>query len=109
MGAQLLTSWPPVSDSVRRLAADRNRRFCKALHEEIGGCRLRYVAIAVVARRGGLEEREAVVLATDLAAAGYLRLDIKGPPYQELPGSATLTDKGWRALSMRVARGRRSA
>lgn len=85
---------------VRRLSADRNLRFCQALHEAAAG-RLRYTTIAALAGRLGLDERETIALAADCAAAGYVQLDVKGPPYAQSPGSATLTDKGWRAVAKR--------
>ena len=85
---------------VRRLPAERNQRFCRALYEAPTG-RLRYTTIAVIAARLGLEEREAIGLAGDCAAAGYVKLDVKGPPYAQLPGSAMLTEKGRRAVSKR--------
>jgi len=44
------------------------------------------------AGRLGLDEREAIALATDCAAAGYVQLNVKGPPYAQSPESATLTD-----------------
>ena len=89
--------------SVGRLSADRNRRFCRALYETSAG-RLRYTTIAALAGRLGLEEDEVIVLAADCVAAGYVKLDVKGPPYVQLPGSAMLTDKGWRAVATRSPR-----
>ena len=81
---------------MRNLSAGRHRRFCQALHEA-GARRLRYTPIAALAGRLGLDERETIALAADCAAAGYVQLDVKGPPCTQLPGSAKLTDKGWRA------------
>ena len=89
--------------SVGRLSTDRNRRFCRALYETSAG-RLRYTTIAALAGRLGLEEDEVIVLAADCAAAGYVKLDVKGPPYARSPGSAMLTDKGWRAMATRSPR-----
>jgi len=86
--------------SVGRLSADRNRRFCRALYETSAG-RLRYATIAALAGRLGLEEDEVIVLAIDCVAAGYVKLDVKGT---QLPGSAMLTDKGWRAMAKRSPR-----
>ena len=60
--------------------------------------------IAALAARLGLEEDEVIVLAADCVAAGYVKLDVKGPPYVQLPGSAMLTDKGWRAVATRSPR-----
>jgi hypothetical protein len=69
------------------------RQFCEALHEETGG-RSRWTIIVAVAKRMDMDGREAVLLAADCAAAGLVRLDIKGPPYRLLPASAILSEEG---------------
>jgi dihydrodipicolinate synthase/N-acetylneuraminate lyase len=62
------------------------------------------MTIAALAGQLGLNEREAIAQAADCAAAGYVQLDVKGPPYAKLPESAMLTDKGWRAVCKRSRR-----
>ena len=59
---------------------------------------LRWATIADVAKRLGMDEREAVLLAGECAEADYVRLDVKGPPYRQLPGSAILTEAGRQLL-----------
>jgi hypothetical protein len=77
------------------MPASRSRRFfCQALLEETGGEVLRWATIADVAKRFGMDEREAILLADECAEADYVRLDVKGPPYRILPGSAILTEAG---------------
>ncbi len=78
--------------------------FCRALHEETGGGLLRHVTIARVAKRLRIAEDEAIVLAADCAEADLVRLDVKGPPYRQLPGAAMLDEKGWLLLTRRKAR-----
>ena len=48
-------------------------------------------------------EHKAIVLAGECSAAGYVRLDVKGPPYRVLPGSAILTEAGRQMLISRTA------
>jgi hypothetical protein len=83
-----LDSAEQKKSGVRRLSAGRNLRFCQALHEAAAS-RRRYTTIAALARRLGLDEREAIALATDCAAAGYVQLNVKGPPYAQSPESAS--------------------
>ena len=59
---------------------------------------LRWATIADVAKRLGMDEREAILLAGECAEADYVRLDVKGPPYRQLPGSAILTEAGRQLL-----------
>lgn len=73
-----------MKSGVRRLSAGRNLRFCQALHEAAAS-RWRYTTIAALAGRLGSDEREAIALATDCAAAGYVQLNVKGPPYAQSP------------------------
>lgn len=75
--------------------------FCRALDQETGGRLLRYATIAAVGKRLGLKEGEAIVLAADCAAAGLVQLDVKGPPYRQLPGSAMLLEAGRRLVKRR--------
>jgi hypothetical protein len=74
------------------------RLFCEALHEETGG-RSRWTTIVAVAKRMDMDVRKVILLAADCAAAGLVRLDIKGPPYRLLPSSAILTDEGWALIT----------
>ena len=82
------------------MASSRSRRpsaslrFCQALLEETGGEVLRWATIAEVAKRLGMDECEAILLAGECAEADYVRLDVKGPPYRILPGSTILTEAG---------------
>ena len=46
-----------------------------------------------------MDVRVAILLAADCAAAGLVRLDIKGPPYRLLPSSAILTEVGWALIT----------
>ena len=78
------------------------RRFCEALHSEAGD-RSRWTPIMAVAKRLDMDEQEAVLLAAECAAAGLVRLDIKGPPYRLLPASVILSEEGW-ALFTKPAR-----
>ena len=91
--------------------AHSHRQFCEVLHEETGG-RLRWTTIVAVAKRMNMDVRRAILLAADCAAAGLVRLDIKGPPYRLLPSSAILTEEGWalitRTTRRRVASSRRT-
>jgi hypothetical protein len=80
----------------------RCRRFCRALDQECGGQLLRWATIARVATRLGMDEREAILLAGECAEADYVRLDVKGPPYRLLPGSAILTEAGRQLLKKPV-------
>jgi hypothetical protein len=80
------------------MASNRYRRFCQALLEETGGEVLRWATIADVAKRLGMDERDAILLAGECAEADYVRLDVKGPPYRQLPGSAILTEAGRQLL-----------
>jgi hypothetical protein len=82
----------------QRIVPSKAVDFCRALHEETGGGLLRYAAIARVAKRLHIDEDEAIVLAADCAEANLVRLDVKGPPYRQLPGMAMLVDKGWLLL-----------
>ena len=86
------------------MPASRSRRFCQALLEEMGGEVLRWTTIADVAKRLGMDERETILLAGECAEADYVRLDVKGPPYRLLPGSAILTEAGRQLLKKPVAR-----
>jgi hypothetical protein len=52
------------------------------LLEETGGEVLRWAAIAGVAKRLGIDEREAILLAGECAEADYVRLDVKGDRVQ---------------------------
>jgi len=79
----------------RRIIPSKAIDFCRAIHEETGGGLLRYSAIARIAQRLKLDEREAIVLAADCAEADLVKLDVKGPPYRHLPNSAMLDEKGW--------------
>jgi hypothetical protein len=81
-----------------RVIPSKAVEFCRALHEETGGGLLRYATIGRVAERLHLGEEEAIVLAADCAEADLVRLDVKGPPYRQLPGSAMLDEKGWLLL-----------
>jgi hypothetical protein len=72
--------------------------FCRALHDEETGGPLHWTLIATVARRLEMDEREAILLAGDCAAAGLVWLDVRGPPYAQLPSSARLTEKGWKSV-----------
>ena len=83
---------------VQLMRRSRTHRFCQALHAETGG-RMRFSTIAAVAKRLGISEEEAIVLAGDCAAAGLVRLDVKGPPYRQLPGHASLSEAGRRVLT----------
>jgi len=76
-------------------------QFCRALDQECGGKLLRHALIAKVARRLGLEEAAAIVLAADCAAGGLVQLDVKGPPYRSPPASAMLREEGRRAIVKR--------
>jgi len=39
-----------------------------------------------------------------LCCAGlYVRLDVKGPPFAQLPSSARLTEEGWKSVTKRAA------
>ena len=76
----------------------RCRRFCLAVDQECGGQLLRWATIAGVAKRLGIDEREAILLAGECAEAGYVRLDVKGPPYRLLPGSVILAEAGRQLL-----------
>ena len=80
------------------MPASRSRRFCQALLEETSGEVLRWATIADVAKRLGMDEHEAIVLAGECAEADYVRLDSKGPPSRILPGSAILTEAGRQLL-----------
>src|SRR5262245_6923790 len=82
----------------QRLIPSKAADFCRALHEETGGGLLRHATIARVAKRLRIDEDEAIVLAADCAEADLVRLDVKGPPYRQLPGSAMLDEKGWLLL-----------
>ena len=75
-----------------------HRRFCRALDQECGGQLLRWSRIARIAGRLGLDERAAILLAVECAEADYVKLDVKGPPYRVLPGSAILTEAGRQLL-----------
>jgi len=44
------------------------------------------------------------VLAADCAEANLVKLDVKGPPYRQLPGSAMLDEKGWFLIKRKKAR-----
>lgn len=79
-------------------ASHKLLRFCRALRDEERGGKLRWTTIATVAQRIALDEREAVLLAADCAAAGLVWLDVRGPPYAQLPSSARLTEKGWKSV-----------
>ena len=57
------------------LVAARQRRFCRAVHEEAGG-EIRWATIVAIARRLDMDVRVAILLG---AAAGYVWLDVKGP------------------------------
>jgi hypothetical protein len=72
--------------------------FCRALHEETGGGLLRHATIARVGKRLRIGHDEAIVLAADCAESDLVRLDVKGPPYRQLPGSVMLNEKGWLLL-----------
>ena len=55
------------------MPASRSRRFfCQALLEETGGEVLRWATIADVAKRLGMDEREAILLAGECAEADYV-------------------------------------
>jgi hypothetical protein len=56
------------------------------------------------AERLGTEEKAAIVLAAECAEAGYVRLDVKGPPYRQLPGWAILTEAGRQMLKTPAGR-----
>jgi len=43
-------------------------------------------------------------VAGECAKADYVRLDVKGPPYRLLPGSAILTEAGRQLLKKSVSR-----
>jgi hypothetical protein len=72
--------------------------------KECGGELLRWATIARVAKRLGMDEREAAVLAGECAAADFVRLDVKGPPYRRLPGSAILSEAGRQLLKTPAGR-----
>lgn len=79
-----LDSAEQKKSGVRRLSAGRNRvsaRLCMR-PPPAGGAT---PTIAARAGRLGLDEREAIALATDCAAAGYVQLNVKGPPYAQSP------------------------
>jgi hypothetical protein len=82
----------------QRMIPSKAVDFCRALHEETGGGLLRYAPIARVAKRLHIGGDEAIVLAADCAEADLVRLDVKGPPYRQLPSSAMLDEKGWLLL-----------
>ena len=80
------------------MPASRSRRFCQALLEETRGEILRWATIADVAKQLGMNVPEAILLAGECAEADCVRLDVKGPPYRLLPGSAILTEAGRQLL-----------
>jgi hypothetical protein len=86
------------------MPASRSRHFCQALLEVTGGEVLRWATIADVAKRLGMDEREAILLAGECAEADYVQLDVKGPPYRLLPGSAILTEAGRQLLKTPAGR-----
>jgi hypothetical protein len=86
------------------MATAKQRRFCQALHEETGDL-MRWATIMAVAKRLELDGRVAVLLAAECAAAGYVRLDVKGPPYALLPSSARLTEEGWKNVAAKIKGG----
>ena len=88
----------------RRIIPSRAIEFCRAIHEETGGGLLRYSTINRIARRLKMDEREAIVLAADCAEANLVKLDVKGPPYRQLPGSAMLDEKGWLLIKRKKVR-----
>jgi len=62
-----------MAECQHAIPASRSRRFfCQALLEETGGEVLRWATIADVAKRLGMDEREA-----ECAEADYVRLDVK--------------------------------
>ena len=65
---------------------------------------LRWATIADVAKRLGMDVPEAILLAGECAEADYVRLDVKGPPYRLLPGSALLTEAGRQLLKTPAGR-----
>ena len=85
------------------MPASRSRRLCQALLEETGGEVLRWATIDGVAKRLGIDEREAILLAGACAEADHVRLNVKGPPYRLLPGSAILTEAGRQLLKSPAA------
>ena len=64
---------------------------------------LRWATIADVAKRLGMDVPEAILLAGECAEADYVQLDVKGPPYRLLPGSAILTEAGRQLLKSPAA------
>jgi len=89
------------------------RRFLRSKEKEerrspaVGRLELAFLPGSV----GSLDQQRllggsAIVLAADWAAARYVQLDVKGRPYEQLPGSAKLTEKRWRAVCRRSPRGR---
>ena len=81
-------------------------RFCQALAEETRHDPLRWATIDAVAKRLGIASGVAILLAGECAAAGHVRLDIKGPPYRRLPGAALLTEEGRQLIRSKGAPGR---
>jgi len=56
-----------------------------------------------VAKQLGISEGEAILLAAECSDANYVWLDVKGPPYRQLPGSAILTEAGRQLLKSRTS------
>ena len=81
-----------IPGAMARASAQRTRLGLRG--SSIGGGLLRYASIARVAKRLPINENEAIVLAANCAEAELVRLDIKGPPYRQLPGTAMLSEKG---------------
>jgi hypothetical protein len=86
-----------------KVPSPKQRRFCHALHEENDRL-LRWATLMSIAERLKTDVRVAILLAAECAEAGLVRLDVKGPPYLQLPSSARLTEEGWKSLAKRKRR-----
>lgn len=90
----------------RKLASARAQRFCSALATETRDRPNWWVAIQTVADRLGLEGDEAILIADECAASGYVMHDqsqhtSEAVKSSRLPHSVTLRPGGWEPLRRR--------